>query len=799
MNLVWWLILPIIYVLTWITSWRGNTFIEVLLLSFIFIIPLLAYWLGNEQGAGGRQRKVILFYEQVIETGLLLLVSIVPWLLDTRSNDAIFVKTVFVQVIVYTISIIWFLKAIEEGKFRLIKLPVLLPLLAFFWWCIITFITSQYKYVSIEELYRFVSYFLIFLITVNHIKTREQVFRVITTLMITTGIVTIYGIFQHFGYDFVSWASQARIVSSLGNPDFFSGYLCIVIPVSVGLVFASRSIIARVLYAILSFLSILALFWTFTRGGWAAVPVGLIFLIWLILRTVGAKNFLANNRYIYASIAVAIIISGGIAYLFLSPKMRDAKNRLVSTVQFGIHLIQEIPKFVTLIKPYPDNVPPAWIEGGGNHELLEKNGIFISRMTGTAGVRVTIWTGCWRMAHESPFTMIFGQGIGTIRQTFPSHRPPFYRFKTVSHNTEHAHSEYFELLAEQGWVGLGLFLWFVFTFFYKRLGPLHTPDKWKRNLLYGLLAGIFTYLFENLGSVNMRWTSSAPLFWQVMAIAIVCARLPDRAEETNIKSSGSVLTGEIGGQKTKMQKQERRKIQEQPAEKIKSIPVEIKTLAYIGSIVLLIFFYVQITLPFLADIQLRKGVLYRDVPQEWDMAIEAYKKGIKYEPTNIEIPYKLAYIYAQKKEWIEALKTYLGITRLAPNYTQIHYNLGITYYNLGRIDLAIPEFEKTVKLDWSNSVAFFMLGVCYSAKKEFEKALNAFEQAIVSKRNIGPIEGIDPNYPAAHLNKGNIYYRLGRIEEAKKEYEAVLQIEPSNQDAIQRLQWIKEGRIVKWE
>ncbi len=160
MNLVWWLLLPIIYILTWMTSWRSNTFIEILLLLFVFLVPLLLYALGNEQKYANKQRRLIIFYENVMETGLLILVSVVPWQLDTRANDAIFIKTVFTQIIIFTIAIVWFLKCIEEGKFKLTKPPILVPLLAFFWWCILTFITSHYKYASIEELYRFVSYFI---------------------------------------------------------------------------------------------------------------------------------------------------------------------------------------------------------------------------------------------------------------------------------------------------------------------------------------------------------------------------------------------------------------------------------------------------------------------------------------------------------------------------------------------------------------------------------------------------------------------------------------------------------------
>jgi len=166
MNLVWWLVLPIIYVLTWICSWRPSTKIEVILLSFLFVIPLLVDFLGSSKTRVNPKARLALFYERVIETGILLLVAIVPWQLDTRANDAIFIKTVFTQIIVFTIAIMWFLKIIEEGSFSLAKAPINIPIMAFWIWCVVTFVTSQYKYVSLEELYRFVTYFLIFFIII---------------------------------------------------------------------------------------------------------------------------------------------------------------------------------------------------------------------------------------------------------------------------------------------------------------------------------------------------------------------------------------------------------------------------------------------------------------------------------------------------------------------------------------------------------------------------------------------------------------------------------------------------------
>jgi len=241
-------------------------------------------------------------------------------------------------------------------------------------------------------------------------------------------------------------------------------------------------------------------------------------------------------------------------------------------------------------------------------------------------------------------------------------------------------------------------------------------------------------------------------------------------------------------------------VQKQVQEKKTEYPPELKVLGYILAVILIIFFSTQILHRFFADINLRNGVLCRDSAQEWDTAIGYYQKALQYEPTNIEVPYKLAYIYAQKKEWNKALDAYYSIVRLAPDYTQIHYNLGITYYNLGRLDLAIQEFEKTVKIDWSNDVGFFMLGVCYSANKEWDKAIWAFKCAVAARRSSSVyIDSQSLYYPAANFNLGNVYYRLGNLPEAATQYETVLKLEPNNPDALMRLQSVRSGRMMKWD
>jgi tetratricopeptide (TPR) repeat protein len=85
---------------------------------------------------------------------------------------------------------------------------------------------------------------------------------------------------------------------------------------------------------------------------------------------------------------------------------------------------------------------------------------------------------------------------------------------------EHAHSEPLEILADLGLVGFllwagalgGWFLWCLRGF----SQPLDRRTGW---LIAALMAGAVGVLFQNLISVNLRWTASAWTFWSVVGLA----------------------------------------------------------------------------------------------------------------------------------------------------------------------------------------------------------------------------------------------------------------------------------------
>jgi O-antigen ligase len=62
-----------------------------------------------------------------------------------------------------------------------------------------------------------------------------------------------------------------------------------------------------------------------------------------------------------------------------------------------------------------------------------------------------MWQDAWKMIQKQP---VFGQGLGTFRWTYPA-----YESTEPDTPADYAHSDYIQVLAETGVVGLCLLLW----------------------------------------------------------------------------------------------------------------------------------------------------------------------------------------------------------------------------------------------------------------------------------------------------------------------------------------------------
>jgi tetratricopeptide (TPR) repeat protein len=131
---------------------------------------------------------------------------------------------------------------------------------------------------------------------------------------------------------------------------------------------------------------------------------------------------------------------------------------------------------------------------------------------------------------------------------------------------------------------------------------------------------------------------------------------------------------------------------------------------------------------------------------------------------------------------------------------------GDRYFDNGRLDEAIHEYEKLLEKNKKQPEIYFKLGNAYCKKGNLEKALEAFNLAIqlkpdyaeaykrlseVSMQIGAPEDELkvclkevqkDPNNADAHLQLGMIYYKRNLLMK-QEEYETTIGLEPKKEEA----------------
>jgi len=110
---------------------------------------------------------------------------------------------------------------------------------------------------------------------------------------------------------------------------------------------------------------------------------------------------------------------------------------------------------------------------------------------------------------------------------------------------------------------------------------------------------------------------------------------------------------------------------------------------------------------------------------------------------------------------------------LKPNYTEVHYNLGVTLRELGHINEAIKSYKNALSIKNEHPDAHYNLGNALLSLKQYDDAIEHFKSAIV----------FNPKFAQAYNNLGILYKQLGKDLEAGKNFDKALAIKPDYAEA----------------
>lgn len=365
------------------------------------------------------------------------------------------------------------------------------------------------SYQRLQGLYTLLSYVVIFALMVRHLRRREQIARLCTTVILVSLPVALYGLIQHNGLDPLPWGGDVteRVASTMGNAIFVAAYLILVIPLTLArLVEMARRAVADApassRRAMLLGFGVLGLFqaWAwFALGFVPALWVNLLGLGLVVLMGVPGRRPLVPlalagcYSLILTAQAVAVLLTGsrgpqvGLAggLLMMGLLYAAARNRrkaLAGLVGVGLLLTG-----LLTVMNLPQS-PLAWMR---DVPYIGRLGRVLELDQGTGRVRVLIWQGAVEMLADNPLRALIGHGPETMYVAYtPFYQPELAQVEARQAAPDRSHNETFDALITTGALGLAASLALKLGLFYHGLASLGLlPDRRSR-ITMGAWAGV---------------------------------------------------------------------------------------------------------------------------------------------------------------------------------------------------------------------------------------------------------------------------------------------------------------------
>jgi serine/threonine-protein kinase len=179
-------------------------------------------------------------------------------------------------------------------------------------------------------------------------------------------------------------------------------------------------------------------------------------------------------------------------------------------------------------------------------------------------------------------------------------------------------------------------------------------------------------------------------------------------------------------------------------------------------------------------------------------AIEELERVTASTPQNDEAFLLLGQALVEAGRLEQGLDAVHSAIRLRPAFWGHHYSLGVALYKAGRYPEAVTALRRAAELQPDNAWTHQMLGTAYHAMDDTKNAIAAYEKAIqlgsasaytnlgILYAAAGDLEAsarareqavkLEPKSAIKHHNLAAIYARMGRAEDARREYDRTIDL-----------------------
>ena len=172
----------------------------------------------------------------------------------------------------------------------------------------------------------------------------------------------------------------------------------------------------------------------------------------------------------------------------------------------------------------------------------------------------------------------------------------------------------------------------------------------------------------------------------------------------------------------------------------------------------------------LATLSWQQCAMYADAETFWQTTIRR-------NPNCPMAHYNLGLAYFQQGRLDEAIVQYQKVLQINPDEVDALNNLGSTFLQQGHTDEAILHYQKALTLKPDSAEAHNYLGLAYIQQGRMNEAVSLFQKALALK----------PDYAEAHYNLGNAFFQQGQMDEALEQYQKALALKPDYAEAHNNL------------
>ncbi|MFC1620941.1 O-antigen ligase family protein [Candidatus Omnitrophota bacterium] len=384
----------------------------------------------------------------------------------------------FAPIQIFTLAALLYsvFKMSVNREIRIKRTPLDIPIVLFLLIFIASWFNSSYAHASIMEFIKLFTLASIFYLTVNFVNTKEDIKKVLNSVLIAATAIALFGILQYIGAIGRSWwAKETFLSATYVNHNHFAGLLELTIPLSIGMFLSEKTFGKKSLYLYSILILCSAFLLSMSRGGWLSLSIAMFFMIMCISMS-GRLRFTKKT---------------GIAILFL-------------IIVVGVFAIKAADK----------NLLADRVSSYGD---LDFSG------------RLGIWKGSLSMIKDN---WLLGTGPGTFIYSFPK-----YRLAGMNMLVNYAHNDYLHVLSDLGIFALAIMAFIIFTILKKAVKTYRVAkSSFKMWISLALGTGILSIAIHGIGDFNFYIPANAILFTVFSAFVFnLSSRKEKEAEPLVIK------------------------------------------------------------------------------------------------------------------------------------------------------------------------------------------------------------------------------------------------------------------------